>query len=157
VGRAVGRGVAVLPDPVIPPGGSVTCDPVPVGFAVGVDERPGVAGAPDGVGDAVPAVAVAVAVEVAVAVTVGMLTLPSTPPTRRIPPATVTPSTIATITRAAAASDRRESNLRKTTAIDRRTVIGRATTMGYTTAQEGHAPAASFQHPRQAYLVHSEQ
>jgi hypothetical protein len=39
----------------------------------------------------------------------------------------------------------------------RRNLNGRTTTMGYATAHDGHAPAASVQHQRQAYRLHSEQ
>ena len=153
-GAAVGSGLEPMvggvgesPDVTTPPGAVVAWIPEEVGVAVGSVVCPGDAVSSGGVGDAVPRVAV----------DDGTLMLPSTPPTGRIPPATVTPSTTATMTRAAAASDRRESNLRRTAAIDRRKVRGRARTIGYATAQAGHAPAASFQHQRQAYWLHSEQ
>ena len=142
-----GRGVDVGSDVTTPPGAVVARTPVRVGVAVGSVVCPGDAVSLGGVGDDVPRVAV----------DDGTLMLPSTPPAGRIPPATVTPSTMATMTRAAAATDRRESNLRRTAAIDRRKVSGRATTMGYATPHPGHAPPASFQHHRQAYRLHSEQ
>ena len=145
----VAGGVGEPPDVTTPPGAVVVCatEPVAVAVAVGAVEPSGDAVALDGADDS----------GWAVLLEDGESTTPTAPPTGRNTPPTVKASTITTMARAVAATDRRSSNRRKIAAIERRNVLGRTTTMGYATAQAGHAPAASAQHQRQAYRLHSAQ
>ena len=147
----VGGGVGEFPDVTTPPGAVVVWATEPVAVAVAVAPGPvepsGDAVALDGADDS----------GWAVLLEDGESTTPTAPPTGRNTPPTVKARTITTMARAVAATDRRSSNRRKIAAIERRNVLGRTTTMGYATAQAGHAPAASAQHQRQAYRLHSAQ
>ncbi len=141
-------GVGESPDVTTPPGAVVVwaTEPVAVAVAVGAVE-PGVAVPLDGADDS----------GWAVLLEDGASATPTALPTGRNTPPTVKASTITTMARAVAATDRRSSNRRKIAAIERRNVRGRTTTIGYATAQVGHAPAASAQHQRHAYRLHSAQ